>query len=315
LSRVVVTGAGGFVGRILCERLIADGHHVLAIVRNRALPDDLAGRLRIRRVGDLGELARDPEGVAGADVVYHLAARVHRIAESGAEAEALYVAENVEATRVLAQCAVDNGVRRLVFLSSVKALGERSPAGPLRPDAVPAPEDAYGRSKLAAERALAELHGRTGLSVDVVRSPLVYGPGVAANFQQLVKWVARGVPLPFGAIRNRRSIVSVWNLVDFLVRAASTPSSYRQLHVADERSVSTPELVRLIARGLGTSSRLVPVPPAFLEVALRAVGRGALVDRLAGSLELETDGSARELAWVPPLSTELAISRTVEGMR
>lgn len=312
---VAVTGASGFVGHALCRRLLDGGVRVRAIVRSRDLSPDLQrSGVEVLRVADLGSDV--PTAIcAGAHAVVHLAARVHRPGEHGSHAEEAYRRENVDATCALARVASAAGVRRFVYVSSIKAVGEASGGVPVGPDAVPRPQDPYGRSKLAAERALAEIAGRTGMEFVVVRPPLVYGPDVGANFRQLVHWVARGVPLPFGAVANRRSLVCVWNLADVLARAVDQAAAAgRTFHVADDRPVSTAELVTLIAQGLGRPAHLIPFPPRVLDLCLRVLGRGAIAERLLGSLEVDDSLTRRVLDWVPPIAIDEGIVRSVREM-
>ena len=312
----VVTGASGFVGKEVCRRLVAQGYGVRAIVR-RPGSAALAG-LPIEEcvVEDLHDCVRSHALLAGADAVVHLAARVHRGNQEEAGADAAYHRENAEVTKMLAETAQLAGVRRFVFMSSVKALGERSGSAPLRCEDTPRPEDAYGRSKLAAEQMLAQVSAVSGLEVAIIRSPMVHGPEARANFRTLVRAIESGVPLPFAAVENRRSIVSVWNLADFVVRCLGPlPAPSCVFHVADPRSVSTPELMRLIGVGLGCKARLVAVPTTLLEWAFRATGRRAWIDRLLGSLELDTSQSFDALGWVPPLSVEDGIMRSLQGRR
>ncbi len=314
---MIVTGASGFVGREVCRSLVAAARPVRALVRRPGQLDYVSeGMIEERVVVDLRKCADDPAIFAGADAIVHLAGRVHvRDADSPA-AERTYQRDNVALTDALASAAASAGVSRFIFMSSIKALAERSGRLPLRPDDVPQPEDAYGRSKLAAERALACGSSATGLEVAVIRPPLVYGPDVRANFRALVNAVARGLPLPLGAVRNRRSLVSVWNVADFVVRCLGPlPSRYTLLHVADPSPVATPQLVRLIADALGRPARLLPVPPVVLSAALRVIGRGAWIDRLVNSLELDTTASYASLGWAPRLDVAEGIGRTVRQMR
>lgn len=307
-----MTGAGGFVGRALCSDLVQRGHSVVAAIRTRDLPSEtLVERLRIESIG---HLSTRPTALHGIDCVVHLAARVHRMNEDQSRARALYFAENADATVSLAEAAASVGVSRFVFLSSIKAISGSAASDPLGPSARPAPEDAYGESKLAAERGLQDLAERKRIGIAIVRSPLVFGPGVAANFRALVEMVRRGIPLPFASVRNRRSIVSVWNLADFLSVCAERESrGTTLLHVSDAEPVSTPDLVRLIAEALDRRPLLFPMSPRALEGILRALGRGPLVDRLLRSLELEVSESFGVLNWRPRVSTRDAISMTVRN--
>jgi UDP-glucose 4-epimerase len=313
---VVVTGASGFIGKEVCRRLVAQGHAVRAIVRRPGSADVAGQHIEESIVGDLGDCLRNPAIFAGADAVVHLAARVHRDGAEDVGVDAVYHRENAELTKALAETAQLAGVRRFVFMSSVKALGERSGCAPLRCGETPRPEDAYGRSKLAAEQLLAQVSAASGLEIAIIRSPLVYGPEARANFRTLVRAIERGVPLPFAAVENRRSIVSVWNLADFVVRCLGPlPATSCVFHVADPRPVSTPELMRLIGAGLGRKARMVSVPTALLGWVFRATGRGAWVDRLLGSLELDTSQTFTALGWVPLHSVDDGIMRSLQDRR
>lgn len=316
MGRILVTGAGGFVGQEVCESLLRDGHSVRAIVRNR--PVRAVGRnlpLESRIVGDLSEIAVDVSTFENVDAVIHLAARVHRGRELLGSPDPLYRRQNAELTITLAKTARRAGVRRFVFASSIKALGEFSGNEPLTRMSAPSPGDAYGRSKLLAERLLADECGQSSLQVVVVRAPLVYGPEAVANFRELARWVKRRIPLPFGAIINRRSVISVWNLASFFARCVTAPlARLSVLHASDGTPVSTPELVRLIARGLDVKPRLIAVNPSLLTLGLSIVGRADLADRLCRSLEFETADSFAELRWSPPMTSAAGVVKAVREM-
>ncbi|MCZ8132998.1 MAG: NAD-dependent epimerase/dehydratase family protein [Steroidobacteraceae bacterium] len=306
---VLVTGASGFVGRALVERMCRE-RVVVATSRDRA---QVAADAKWVPSPDfeLGTLGL-PLGEVGA--VVHLAAIAHVPAGASDRARRRVMRVNAEAPVEFARRAAAAGVRRFVFLSSVKALGERSSA-PLRPDAPAAPEDLYGEAKLAAERGLTAVARDTGLEVVIVRAPLVYGPGVKANFAQLVRWVACGRPLPLGAARNRRSLVSVWNLVDALALCCDSPAAAGGAwHVTDGRSLSTRELVEAIGRAAGVRPRLWDVPPSLVRAALALCGRGAMARRLFDSLELDDSATLAQLSWRPPTSVDDALARTVRSL-
>lgn len=311
--KVLVTGANGFVGRATGAALVAAGHDATGAVRRSAtLPAGVAAA----QAPDLGPDADWRPLLAGMEVVIHAAARVHQVTETATDPEAAFRAVNVEGTRVLAEQAAAAGVRRLVFVSSVKVLGDgradgRADGQPYTDSDAPAPTDAYSRSKAEAEAALRTVAARTGLEVVILRPPLVHGPGVGANFGALVRLVARGLPLPFGAINNRRSLVGVDNLADALRFAAETPQATGcTLLVRDGEDVSTPELIRRLARAMGRPARLVPVPPGLLRAGLGLIGRRAMADRLLGSLTVD-DAGLRGLGWVPPLSLDAGLARAV----
>jgi nucleoside-diphosphate-sugar epimerase len=263
-------------------------------------------------VGDVQGASAWASSLQGADCVVHCAARTHAINESGMQGIEDYRSTNVEGTRVLAQAAQDVGVKRFVLLSSVKVLGERSKENtPLQFDSPATPEDAYGLSKWEAEQALQQIAMRSPMQFVVVRSPLVYGPGVKANFLRLMRAVDQGVWLPLASIQNRRSLVSVDNLVDLLMLCVSHPGAAGQtLLVSDGHDLSTPDLVREIAGALGRPARLLPCPPAWLQLAGRLTGRAEQVDRLIGSLQVDISQTRRMLGWAPPHSVCQSLKRT-----
>ncbi len=305
---VVVTGATGFVGAALCERLRADGRALIGAVRGVApgVPGDA------QPVGDLaqaGDEALD-ELCAGAEAVVHLAGRAHVMRERDPDPARAYHAANVEATARLARAAARCGVRRFVLASSVKVSGEASrPGRPLRPDDPPRPADAYARSKLAAERALLDAASESGMVPVVLRLPLVYGRHAKGNFARLVRAVVGGRTLPLASIRNRRSLLYVGNLVDAIVAVLDVPQAPPGVHfVADAESVSTPDLVRAIAAAWRVRPRMVALPVPLLRLAGLLAGRRAAVERLVGSLEVDTGGFREASGWSPRWSLDAALA-------
>lgn len=251
----------------------------------------------------------------GVDTVFHLAARVHVMHDTSADPLLEFRRANVQGTLQLARQAAALGVRRFVFVSSIKVNGEQTaPGRPFRADSTPAPVDPYGISKHEAERELLRLGGETGLQVAIVRPPLVYGPGVKANFRAMMKWLVRGVPLPLGAVANRRSLVALENLVDLLVLCAQHPQAPGQVFLAsDGEALSTAELLRRLGRALGRPARLLPVPPALLAAALRLLGKRDFVHRLLGSLEVDNSAAREHLGWKPPLSVDAALTQAAQA--
>jgi len=291
---VLVTGASGFVGRALCEALAASGRRVKRALRmaQPGLPDAVA-------VGDIGGGTDWRSALEGVNSVVHLAARTHVLREAAADPLAEYRRVNLDGTRRLAQQAGQAGVRRLVFVSSIKVNSEVT-GRPFTEDDAPQPEDAYGVSKWEAEQALARIAGETGLQVSVLRPPLVYGPGVKGNFLRLMGLVARGMPLPLASFANRRSLIYVGNLVDAVVKAIDVPAAAGRTYlVSDGEDVSTPDLVRAIARALGVAPRLLPCPPAVLRAGAALTGKRAELARLTGSLQADGARAHRELDWRP----------------
>ena len=312
---ILVTGATGFVGGALVRRLAADRacKGVVAAVRSQAE----AGSEGVRqvRVGDL--LATTDWGLAlhGVDAVVHCAARVHVMHDDAREPLQAYREVNVNGTLNLARQATQAGVRRFVFVSSIKVNGEVTQLGqPFTADDVSAPLDSYGVSKLEAEQGLRDIEAQTGMEVVIVRPPLVYGPGVKANFASMMRWVARGMPLPLGAIHNARSMVALDNLVDLLVTCLKHPNAAGQTFlVSDGQDVSTTELLRRTANAMGKKALLLPVPTFVLEWAASILGKGSIALRLCASLQVDIDKTRCLLGWTPPLTLDQGLLKAVEG--
>lgn len=314
-GRVLVTGATGFVGRAVTAALVAHRRDVRRALRTVAQASPGAGVTDVV-TGDLDARTPWEAALAGVDAVIHLAARVHVLDERAADPLAEFRRVNVEGTRALAQACVRHGVCRLVHVSTVKVHGEATHGRPFTEADRPAPEDPYGVSKMEAEAALQAVARDTGLEVVVVRPPLVYGPGVGANFLALLRAVDRGLPLPLGAVRNRRSLVYVGNLVDALVRCVDHPAAAGGTFLVDDgAAVSSPELVRAIALALGRPARLLPVPPAWLRLAGALTGRRAAVERLLSDLEVDSGALRRTLDWMPPWTPAEGLADTVAWYR
>lgn len=308
MSGILVTGASGFVGKALCADLARRGERVVAAVRS---PGTAPLTSLERVVGDLAAMPDLGAALAGIDCVVHLAARAHVMRDRDPDPESAFRYANTVATRHLAGQAASAGVRRLVFLSSVKVNGESTAAQPFRETDEPAPQDAYGRSKHAAEDALREVAAGTGLEIVVIRPPLVYGPGVKANFSALMAAVAKGVPLPLASIENRRSLVGIWNLCDLIATCIRHPGAAGETFlVSDGQDLSTPDLIRALGHGLQRPARLFPVPPGLLRAAGSVVGRADRVERLVGSLQVDASKAMRRLAWQPPVAALEGIDRT-----
>jgi UDP-N-acetyl-alpha-D-quinovosamine dehydrogenase len=303
----LVTGATGFVGSALCGQLAAAGHAVRAVVRR---PGTLAAGCSKTMVDDIGPTTDWSAALDGVEIVFHLAAHVHVM---GGSADPRFTRVNVDGTRALAEQAARAGVRRLVFLSSIKVFGDE---GAFTEESSPHPPDEYAISKLAAENVLRTIEQTTALEVTTLRPPLIYGPGVKANFRALLSAVARRRPLPLASIRNRRSLIFVGNLVDALMAAATCRDAAREMFlVSDDDDRSTPELVRAMAASLGTTPRLVPAPPWLLRLAGMLVGRRDAIGRLSSTLVADVTKIRTRLGWRPRFSLEDGLARTAAWYR
>jgi UDP-glucose 4-epimerase len=307
MRRVLVTGATGFVGRTLCETLSKSGYLVRASLHlDRSTPDWISEKVL---VGDIGAATDWREALQGVSLVVHLAARAHILRDSAA---ASYVETNAEGTRRLADESARAGVKRFLYLSSVKVNGEATVDGAYTSSDEPHPLDDYGKSKWSAEMHVRRIAVSSAMDAVIVRPPLVYGPGVRANFLRLMRMVDSGWPLPLGAIDNRRSLISVWNLCDFLKRALEHPiASNRTWMVSDGEDLSTPDIIRRLGRAMGKRVRLIPVPVSVLKLIGAATGKKAELDRLCGSLVVDMAQSCRDLEWRPTLSVDEGLARTV----
>ena len=306
MGMIAVTGASGFLGAPLCASLERQGRQVRRLLRSAR--GDQPGAVVI---GDLGGPIAWSEALGGVETLVHCAARVHVMKETEQERAQGCRTINLEASLRLGEAAAAQGVKRMVFLSSIKVNGESTPLGaPFRDTSIPAPEDAYGRSKWEAEQALSRLAAATGMELVVIRPPLVYGPKVRANFLRLLRLVDRGVPLPLGAVHNRRSLVALDNLIDLIECCLDHPAAAGKVFLAsDGEDLSTPELIRALAVALGRPARLLPVPAGVLRRLGRLGGRSAEVDRLIGSLQVDSAATRETLAWTPPVSLKEGLQR------
>lgn len=305
--KILVTGASGFVGEAVVFRLLLDRKFIpIAAARGATRLNGLCAVVPF----ELTEKAL-PD-LRGVQVVIHAAARVHVMNETAIDALAEFRKVNVEGTLRLAQRAAESGVGRFIFISSIKVNGESTVLGkPFKANDFPAPADPYGVSKYEAEEALKQLGLDTGMEIVIIRPPLVYGPGVKANFLSMLHWLNKGVPLPLGAIRNRRSLVAVGNLVDLIVVCIDHPAAASQTFlVSDGGDLSTTQMLRRLANALGKKPRLLPLPEWLLVLVVSALGKQAIAQRICGSLQVDISKNRELLGWTPPINMDKAMRQT-----
>jgi len=309
---ILLTGASGFVGRAVLALLLQRRPVRVALRR-----PDTAG---VPEGVEVVEASLSPEqdwisSLSGVSSVVHCAARVHVMNEDAGDPLAEFRRVNVDGTLRLARQAAEAGVRRFVFVSSIKVNGEHSqPGHPFTADEIPAPGDPYGVSKCEAEAGLRALSQETGMEVVIIRPPLVYGPGVKANFLAMMRWLQRGVPLPLGGVTaNRRSLVFLDNLVDLIVTCIDHPAAANQTFlVSDDEDLSTAALLRRMAAALGRPARLIPVPAGLIVFGAKLIGRPGIAQRLCGSLQVDIGKTKALLGWSPPISVDEGLRRTAE---
>lgn len=313
--RVFLTGASGFVGSAVLRRLLAEGMPAVATLRGNS--PSLPAAVQAVRFESFDDASQWGEALSGCDTVIHCAARVHVMNDTEADPLAAFRRVNVHGTLNLARQAVAAGVRRFIFVSSIKVNGEgTAPGHPYTADDRPQPQDAYGISKMEAEAELRALAKASGLEVVIIRPVLVYGPGVKANFEAMMRWLNKGMPLPFGSIDNRRSLVALDNLVDLIVTCIDHPAAANQVFlVSDGEDLSTTALLRRMGQALGAAPRLLPVPAWVLTSGARLLGRTALSKRLCGSLQVDIEKTRKVLGWQPPLSVDAALGATAQHFK
>ncbi len=307
---ILVTGANGFIGRALCAGLCADGRHVRGTVRSPQKAETLPEKVSPVIVKSIGPDTDWAEALTGIDTVVHLAARVHMMKDTDIDPLTAFRKVNLKGTAHLAGMAAQAGVKRFVYISSVKACGDNRYL-PYSEDDKPKPQTPYGISKWEAEQALHEIADKTGIEVVVIRPPLVYGPGIKNNFLRLLKIVERGIPLPLTGVKNRRSLIYLKNLIDAVITCTLHPKASGETYfVSDGVDLSTPELIRKIAAAMEKSARLVYVPPFLLKAAGMLLGKSGQVDRLTGSLTVDSGKIRRELGWQANYTIDQGLAET-----
>jgi UDP-N-acetyl-alpha-D-quinovosamine dehydrogenase len=310
MVRVLVTGGSGFVGSELCRSLAEQGFRVRAVVRDgNRTPMGCDDVSVVEGIDSATQWSRPLDGI---EAVVHLAAKAHVTRGDSQIAE--YVEVNANATKCLAYAAVRAGVRRFVYLSSIKVNGLSTTDRPFRADDEVRPDGPYGYSKWLGERHLVEASAGTGMEAVIVRPPLVYGPGVKANFLALLRWVDRGWPLPLASVQNLRSLVSIWNLTDFIATLLRhSQSAAGTWLVSDGNDLSTPALIELIGSAMKRRVRLLAIPTSILRAVGAAMGVRSAVERLCGSLAVDMSATSGAFGWKPVISVEEGIDRTVSA--
>lgn len=308
----MITGANGFVGTALCTYLKDRGYYVVGVVRDA---ERLSARIadEYRSVGDINDNTDWAPLLKGVDYIVHLAARVHVMNMQSDVERALYYSVNTQATKQLAQAAIKAGVKRLLYLSSIKVNGEYTESEPFHADDIPTPSDDYAISKFEAEKKLAEVTADTELKYVIIRPPLVYGRGVKGNIIRLYKLIATGLPLPLAAIKNKRDMVSLYNLCSLIGTCITHPRAGNEVFlVSDGESLSTPALVRLLANAMGRPVKLVYIPVKLLKIVGWLTGRSNEIFRLTSSLEVDIDKTRKCLDWKPELHRQEEFSNIVK---
>jgi nucleoside-diphosphate-sugar epimerase len=311
MSNFLITGANGFIGKVLIKRLSQDGHLVSALVRKKI---EVPYSNETFLIPSINAKTNWTELLKDRDVVIHLLARVHIMDDKASDPLMEFRNINVDVTIALAKEAARQGIKRFVFLSSVKVNGESTSDHPFSETNLVHPQDAYAISKWEAEEALRQISKETGMEIVIIRSPLVYGPNVKANFLKMMQYVKQGIPLPLGSIQNKRSLIGIDNLVDFITTTISHPKAANQTFlISDDEDISTTNLLRRIGECMEKPARLIPVSPKILSFLFKIIGRQDFGDRLLGSLEIDITKAKKLLAWSPPLTLNEGLRATVNS--
>lgn len=311
MSNLLITGANGFIGRALISKLaLQTNYFIRASVRKKTI--QFPRQIEVFENMEASNNANWADALKDIDVVIHLFARVHVMHDKVANPLLEFRNINVNATIALAKLAAKQGIKRFIFLSTVKVNGESTFNKPFSEFDLPHPQDAYAKSKWEAEEALKKISKVTGMELVIIRSPLAYGPNVKANFLKMIQYVKRGIPLPLGAIQNKRSLIGIDNLVDFIITTISHPKAANHTFlISDDEDISTTDLLRRIGKHIGKPARLIPLHPKILSFLFNILGRQDFGDRLLGSLEVDITKAKKLLAWSPPKTLDEGLKVTV----
>ncbi|QDP72355.1 SDR family oxidoreductase [Legionella israelensis] len=314
--KILITGATGFIGRRLVSQLKMQKKYFISIAIRQKKQDFFSSEVEKHFIDDIETTTDWSSILQNCDVIIHTAARVHIMNESEKDPLSEFRRVNKDGTLQLAKQAAANGVKRFIFISSIKVNGEETAINEIyKADDSVYPADPYAVSKYEAEQELLKLSAETGLEVVIIRPPLVYGPGVKGNFYYMLQWLKRGIPLPLGAIRNKRSLVYLDNLIDLIACCIEHPKATNQIFlVSDGEDLSTTELLKKISYSLGKTPRLLPIPSGLLKVAAILFGKKNLAQRLCGSLQVDISKTQTLLGWQPVVKTSEALKKTIREM-
>lgn len=312
MQKILVTGANGFVGKHLCRALLNKNYSIRAAVRTEEAKQELSEfeHCECCVIGDINAHTHWHDALKDVDVVIHLAARVHVMKDNASDPLAEFRSVNVFGTEKLAKTAIQTGVKNFIYLSSIKVNGEFTKEKPFLENDKPNPQDPYGISKSEAEQVLNKTEG---MSVSILRPPLIYGPGVGANFLKLMQMIKKGLPLPLASVKNKRSLIYVGNLVDAIITCLTPSTIDKQTFlIRDGEDLSTPDLIKKIANALKVSPRLFPMPATLLKYLAKATGKTNIAERLLGSLQIDNAKIREKLRWHPPYSVDKGLETTMK---